>query len=227
LKRRIIGVFKTAMALLLIVSSGLAIYSRSLGKGFDPVREVQSLRNENRRDDALDMTRFFIESGDGDTEKLRDLEKELEYTLPEKVKSFLWDGVIKGEVYDSISGLGAIASDLCVFGDVRDLSIQGWRYLWGDPSFDKLIMILSATGIGLSSSELVNGCNALAKNALKFIKGVPKVMEKGLLKKVLKMDIGKEASEKVFTLLKKTNGLFPGPFHACRTSMTSSTSTPR
>ena len=39
LKRRIIGVFKAAIALLLIVSSGLAIYSRSLGKDFDPVRE--------------------------------------------------------------------------------------------------------------------------------------------------------------------------------------------
>ena len=76
MKRRIIGVFKAAMALLLIVSSGLAIYSRSLGKGFDPVREVQILRDQHRRDDALDMTKFFIESGDGDVEKLKDLEKQ-------------------------------------------------------------------------------------------------------------------------------------------------------
>jgi hypothetical protein len=226
LKRIVVGVLKAAIALLLIVSSGLAIYSRSLGKDLDPVREVQILRDQHRRDDALDMTRFFIETGDGDTEKLRDLEKQLEYTLPEKAKSFLWDGVIKGEVYDSISGLGAIASDLCVFGDVRDLSIQGWKYLVNDPSFDKLIMILSATGIGLSSTELVNGCNALAKNALKFIKRIPAVMEKGLLKKVLKLDIGKEASEKVFTLLKKTNGLYLGPFHAFQTSRISSISIP-
>jgi hypothetical protein len=226
LKRIIVGVLKTAIALFLIVSSGLAIYSRSLGKGFDPVREVQTLRNENRRDDALDMTRFFIESGDGDGEKLKGLEKELEYTLPERVKSFLWDGALKGEVYDSFSGLGAIASDLCIFGDVRDLSIQGWKFLSNDPSFDKLIMILSATGIGLSSTELVNGCNALAKNALKFIKRIPTVMEKGLLKRVLKMEIGKEASEKIFTLLKKTNGPFPGPFHAFQTLRISSISTP-
>ena len=227
MKRRIVGVFKTAMALLLTISSGLAIYSRGLGKGFEPVREVQILRDQHRRDDALDMTRFFIESGDGDAEKLRNLEKQIEYTLPEKAKSFLWDGAVKGEVYDSFSGLGAIASDLCVFGDVRDLSIQGWRYLWDDPDFDKLILILSATGIGLSSTELVNGCNALAKNALKFIKRIPAVMEKGLLKRVLKMDIEKEVSEKVFILLKKTNGLSPGPFHAFQTSRISSTSTPR
>jgi len=45
-----------------ILSSGLALYVHYKGEGFDPIREIQRLKNENRRDDALDMARFFREN---------------------------------------------------------------------------------------------------------------------------------------------------------------------
>jgi len=45
-----------------------------------------------------------------DSEELKELERELEYTTFEKIKSFTWNGVIKGEVYDSYSGIGAKAT---------------------------------------------------------------------------------------------------------------------
>ena len=62
MKRIGFGLLKAAMAMLLLGSSGLAIYVNHLGDSFDPVQEVQKLRGKNRRDDALDMARFFIES---------------------------------------------------------------------------------------------------------------------------------------------------------------------
>ena len=62
MKRIGFGLLKAAIALLLLGTSGLAIYVNHLGDSFDPVEEVQKLRGENRRDDALDMARFFIES---------------------------------------------------------------------------------------------------------------------------------------------------------------------
>jgi hypothetical protein len=66
----------------------------------------------------------------------------------EKVKSFIWNGAIRGEVYDSYSGLGAISADLCILGDVRDLGIQSWKYVTDSEDFDRFIMLLSAAGLG-------------------------------------------------------------------------------
>jgi hypothetical protein len=75
------------------------------------------------------------------------MEKDLEYTIPEKIKSFVWNGAIRGQVYDSYSGIGAISTDLCVLGDIRDLGIQAWKYLTGGQDFDGVVTILSAAGI--------------------------------------------------------------------------------
>jgi len=115
------------------------------GDSFDPVREIEKFRNENRRDDALDLTRVFRESPAGDDHELGELEGNLEYTTGEKVKSFVWNGAINGEVYDSYSGLGAISSDLCILGDLRDLGIQSWNYVPNSEDFDRFIMLLSAS----------------------------------------------------------------------------------
>ena len=120
---------KLVLLFVVIISSLLAIYMHYKGSAFDPIREIQKLKIENRRDDALDLVRFFKENQIADQDKFAKIEKDLEYTTAEKIKSFVWDGVIKGQVYDSYSGLGAISADLCLIGDIRDLGVQGWRYL--------------------------------------------------------------------------------------------------
>jgi hypothetical protein len=157
----------------------------------------------------------FIKEIDGENSaEFNKIEKDLQYSPAEKIKSFLWDGAIKGQVYDSYSGLGAISSDLCLIGDVRDLGIQGWKYITNSDDFDKLIMILSAAGIGLSSTSFINGTNALAKNTLKYLKKVPASFNKGLLKKFLSGKVSPENCKKIWALLKKTTGLFPAPYPA-------------
>ena len=96
------------IALIFVISvSGLALYIHQESAGFDPVKEIRRLKSENRRDDALDMARFFGKNQTSDKEKLKELERDLEYSTFEKIKSFSWNGVIKGEVYDSYSGIGA------------------------------------------------------------------------------------------------------------------------
>ena len=110
-----------------VLSSGFALYLNWMGDSFDAVREIQKLRNENRRDDALALAKVFRESQAGEDHELEELEQNLEYTTGEKVKSFIWNGAVKGEVYDSYSGLGAISADLCILGDLRDLGIQSWN----------------------------------------------------------------------------------------------------
>jgi len=202
---------KAGILIFIILSSGFALYVHHKGEGFDPVREIQRLKNENRRDDALDMARFFRGNQTGNIERIEELENDLNYSFFEKVKSFTWNGVVKGEVYDSYSGMAAVLSDLFIFGDLRDLAIQSWKYLTDDPEMDKVIMGLSAAGIGLSSTALVNGANALAKGTIKYLKKIPGYHNKGVLKELLSGKLSPQDSEKVWELLKKTTGQFPEP----------------
>lgn len=208
---------KFILLFIFIISSSLAIYMHYKGATFDPIREIQRLKSENRRDDALDLVRFFKENQLGDQDKFARIEKALEYTAGEKIKSFVWDGSIRGQVYDLYSGMGAISADLCVLGEIRDLGIQGWKYLTDSDDFDRFIFILSAAGIGLSTTPFINGTNALAKGILKYLKQLPSCLNKGVLKVFLAGKLHYHHAEKLWDLLKKTTGRFPAPYPAYQT----------
>jgi len=203
---------KFGLLLVLIFSTVLALYVHYKGAGFDPIREIQRMKKDNLRDDALDLARLFQESEDADANEISELANDLEYSTKEKIKSFTWNGVIKGEVFDSYSGFGAISADMCIVGDLRDIGIQTWKYMIHDPDFDRLIAILSVAGIGLSSTPYFNGTNSLAKSTFKYLKKMPASFEKGVLKKFLSGKLSPRECEKVWNLLKKTNGLFLEPF---------------
>jgi len=201
---------KFGLLVVLIFSTAFTLYLHYKGSGFDPIREIQRMKKDSLRDDALDMARLF-------QEYISELTKELEYSTSEKIKSFTWNGVVKGEVYDTYSGFGAISADMVIVGDLRDIGIQSWKYMTRDPEFDSLIAILSVAGIGLSSTPYFNGTNALAKNTFKYLKKMPASYEKGVLKKFLSGKLSPHECEKVWNLLKKTNGLFLEPYPACQT----------
>ena len=205
---------KYVLLLLLIISSIIAIFINHRGNQFDPIQEIQRLKYQNQRDDALDLAQFYRANLTKDQDKFAKIEKSLEYTRSEKIKSFAWNGAIKGQVYDTYSGLGAISADLFVLGDLRDLGIQCWKYLTDAESFDGLVTILSAAGIGLSTSPFLNGTNALAKNTIKYLKEVPTMLNKGLLNKFLSGKVSPENCKKIWELLKKTDGPSPGPYPA-------------
>jgi len=210
LKRNVLTCIKYSILIFIILSSALALYVHYKGSNFDPIEEIQRLKNENRRDEALDLATLYLGNQSTDTQKIKQLHKDLEYTPYEKAKSFTWNGAVKGEVYDTYSGLGAISADLCIFGDIRDLGIQSWFYITNDPDFDKLVMILSAAGIGLTSTSFINGAASLAKNTIKYLKRVPGILKKGILKKFLSGKISIQESKKIWGLLKKTIGVYQG-----------------
>jgi hypothetical protein len=209
---------KFVLLFIISISSSLAIYMHYKGSAFHPIREIQSLKSENRRDDALDLVRFLKENEIADQGKFDQIEKALEYTATEKIKSFVWNGAIRGQVYDSYSGIGAISADLCVIGDIRDLGIQGWKYLTAGQDFDGFVTILSAAGIGLSTTPFLDGTNALAKSILKYLKRNPESVNKGLLKKFLSGKVSPANSKKIWELIKKTTGQFTAPYPAYQTS---------
>ncbi len=83
---------KFGLLVFVILSSALAIYSSYKGAEFDPIREIQRLKIENRRDDALDLYLLFRGSDYEDSKKLAGLGKGLEYSTSEKIISFAWNG---------------------------------------------------------------------------------------------------------------------------------------
>lgn len=75
-----------------------------------------------------------------------------------------WEGVWSGRGEDA-AGVGcAVASDLLVFGDVRDLTLQALAWGQGDAT-DPVLIGLSAAGIALTFVPQVGAGNALLKGA--------------------------------------------------------------
>ena len=154
---------KSGLLLFVIISSATAILIDYKGSGFDPIAEIQKLRIENRRDDALDLVRFYRENQTNDSEKFAEIKKDLEYTTIEKSISFAWNGYIKGQVYDTPSGMGAVTADLWIFGDIRDLCIQFWRCLTDAGNTDGFVAFLSAAGVGFSTIPILDGTAGVSK----------------------------------------------------------------
>ena len=48
---------KFLLLIVIIISALLAIYIHYKGLAFDPIREIQKLSSDTRRDDALDLVR--------------------------------------------------------------------------------------------------------------------------------------------------------------------------
>jgi hypothetical protein len=66
--------------IVIVISSGFTIYLNYTGSSFDPIKEIQSLRNQNRRDDALDLAKFYDEIPTGNKEIIAAIKNDLEYT---------------------------------------------------------------------------------------------------------------------------------------------------
>jgi hypothetical protein len=202
---------KFTSALVILATLSLTIYIQQQAKTYDPIKAIIELKGQHRRDEAFDLARFFRDSQPGNPEYGR-LEEELDYSIIEKLKSAIWNGAIKGEVFDTPSGVGAIGADLCLFGDIRDLTVQGWRLITGDPDLDKTTALLSGVGVALTLTPCIDGCESLIKNTIKYVHRFPAFIEKGILKQFASGRLAPDDYAKIWGLLKKTNCPSPEPY---------------
>lgn len=75
-----------------------------------------------------------------------------------------WDGIWTGRGADDAAVVCAIASDLVVFGDVRDLTRQGVTWYRGDET-DTVLTALSVAGVALTFAPGVGAGTSLLKIA--------------------------------------------------------------
>jgi hypothetical protein len=73
----------------------------------------------------------------------------------------LWSGAVSGKADSPVAFAGALASDLTVVGDIRDLGQQSMLY----PDQDNLTVALAATGIVMTAALVVSGGTSAAGKA--------------------------------------------------------------
>ena len=198
---------------------------KAQGNSFDLVKETKKLYSENRRDDALVLAETFKGKTERNNNELAKIEKQLEYDTIEKFKSALWNGATKGEVYDHYSGLGSMTADMCLWGYIRDLAIEGYDFITRDSSNENAMMLLSGTGASSFCYPIIDGASVLAKNTEKYLKSSSNPPSGGLHRQFVSGDLSPTESQKIWLMLKKTTGRSPErqpsfqAFPICNTSI--------
>lgn len=119
----------------------------------NPIERINQLLKEEAYGEAIAYADFVIQ--------FRNLFTDEEIAFAEKarqeavvVRDSYWNkakqaisGFVWGNVDDFYSALGAAAADMVVYGDLRDLAVQGYKGLTGE-EVNTLIVALSIVGLG-------------------------------------------------------------------------------
>jgi hypothetical protein len=208
LKKFCITTFKLIALAIIITASFLALVAHYGDNQWDPIQAIQQLKKQHRRDDAIDLVNFLKDTRTYSTDELSRLEDDVSYGPLDKAKSMIWDGAIQGNVNDTYSGIGALASDFCIYGDIRDITKETWNLIFDQDDFNGVIAVLSGAGIAFSTVPLFDGMYAMNKNTAKYVARLPAYMNKGMLRSFLSGRTTQKESSVIYDLLKKTNGRF-------------------
>ncbi len=151
-------------------------------------KQAEGLLNQERFSEALLVTDAGIEAVPEQQTQLLSLRERIETERNSWMRRFQevgW-GALTGTGQSAEALSGAVAADLFVFGDVRDLVIQGGRKLQGEEA-DEVIVALSAGGILLTVSPALDLGSALLKFARRmgamtgsFAKNLLKVIQRAV-----------------------------------------------
>ena len=131
----------------------------------DYIPEILQLKEEGRLDEARAMARYVLQHPDlPRQEEAKVLEEKLTWELDS------WWGRAKraGKGFITGSGktpaeiVGAMSSDLLIWGDVRDLLKEGWHMLTGQET-DPVVVALAGIGLLTGAIPAADGAMSLLK----------------------------------------------------------------
>ncbi len=158
-------------ALCLLLFSSLMLYERyefstrekiSALQRIDPIPQTLKLIDQNKYAQASKYLGFFMQY---DYVKYNPKAKELYEALEFKRNSMGYqskkalEGVIYGKSDEIIGKVSAGISDFFVFGDLRDLAIEGYHHISGD-KVDKVLVGLSTIGVIATGATLMSAGSA-------------------------------------------------------------------
>lgn len=131
----------------------------------DMLIEVRTLRERGKFDEAILVADAAIASNTGERAKAlideRDAAQRERDSLWRKAKD-VGRGAVTGSG-DSLESLaGAVAADFFLIGDIRDLTIQGYRGVTGQET-DELIILLSSVGVATTLAPEVDWAPSILK----------------------------------------------------------------
>lgn len=177
-----------ALALLALAGFILVTFRPELAEAperlpdFDYLPAAQRLADEEKYDECIQLCEDVIAlklPHAAEAEKLRDRCRAQRDSLWYKSKNAIY-GFITGDASTLEAAIGAVASDMTLYGDIRDLGVQGWHYLNGEET-DGVIIALSTIGL---ATELIDWADWLPavlktfKRAGVFSKRFAKVLGK-------------------------------------------------
>ena len=160
--------WKCAFSFLAFIAA-VAIYKqtemdvRALSR-IDPVPHARELVEKERFAEAALYLGYFMEF---DYVKDDTQADELDKQIKEKRNSFRYnlkkigEGLISGKSDEAIGTTTAMVSDFLIIGDIRDLSIEGLKYVKGE-EFDKDLLILSGISVTATGAQVVSGAGTAA-----------------------------------------------------------------
>jgi hypothetical protein len=182
----------------------------------NPLPHTQELVAQERYAEAFDYLSFFM---DYDYVRSRPEALELYHEIEAKRQALRYrlekvaEGIIRGTSDELEGQLSAVIADFFVIGDVRDLTLEGLKWMH-DEDVDEFTAALSAIGIVASASSLVSAGSTLsAKPALSFLKTAKKVdkvppwLQKKLIRSAKVMKHTKRLDD-VADILDSTHTLF-------------------
>ncbi len=168
LMRLAIGVF-VLWTLVADTGARLARLQLAAMPGFDYPAEIRHLRAAGRYGEALVIADAGLEATTGEQQAAIQIEKDKTKSEQSSILRRLKDaglGAVSGQG-DSLEGLvGAIAADMLIVGDVRDLLIQSSRYVV-DGETDEVVLALSGLGLALTLAPEIDWVPSLLKIARK------------------------------------------------------------
>ena len=161
------GVLLVALSLLIVTTTLLA--TRQEGSLFflnSDLTEVGSdLLEEEKLAEAALISHFIIQRPDlgsqAEAEAILNQSNAQNSNRWRRTQRLL-EGAITGEARDLESLAGAVALDLFLLGDLRDLAIQGWRSINGEET-DSLILTLATLGVLTSPTFQLDLAPAMVK----------------------------------------------------------------
>jgi hypothetical protein len=177
----VIGLWRAKWNLMRLAAAGFLLWAIAADTGarlaraqlgalpdFDYASEVAYLRGAGRYGEALVVADAGLAGAPAAREAIR---REREATVSEQGSYLrrakdLGLGALSGKGASIESLVGAVAADFFVVGDVRDLVVQGGRYVL-DGETDEVVLVLSGVGIATTIAPEVDWVPAVLKAARK------------------------------------------------------------
>lgn len=146
-------VYRTGMVFGLIDPAALAEYRLYAAPASTYVAEIEEAIAAGDHDYAVALYDLAVRHGHALSPALRERAEGTWLGRAYLTGSRVAKGFVVGSLDSSAEIAGSVTSDLIGVGDLRDFSVQGYRYVAGD-DYDPVLLGLSAVGLGLTVSTL-------------------------------------------------------------------------